>query len=197
MLTTHFIDAYIDDLRRTSANILEINGRGFRAEAIVLVCTFIESLGKDVTQLAKPTHNFCYALINLSGERFWSVIHPGRLEQQLGTLKHPPPRGLFLLQQFYDATAVQQTISAALGVQVLSPAHQKAIDSSTVAACVYGRLRSEQVHNYSSGLGNLSFSAHAFDGAPAPEIEFEFLHRSADAIVNWMDRNRPQVGLFQ
>jgi hypothetical protein len=132
-----------------------------------------------------------------SKEPFWGAIHPKQLNDKLAGLRNPPVPRRFGKPYFYRASYVRKELKKSLGVVTLPDLVEGAISSSTAARCVYDRLRSEQVHNYGSGLLSLDFGAHNWLNAPAPTITFAFLLRAIANIIQSIDAHQLTMAVFR
>src|SRR5258706_14962676 len=119
LLTPFFRSAYIADLRSTLDHIARIHAMGFRPEAVLLSCCFIESLGHDITGKRGPSRNFAAALNRSSNQRFWRAVHTVQLNAKIAALKHPVPVRRFRAWRFFGAPYIRSQLKRSLGVTVL------------------------------------------------------------------------------
>lgn len=176
-----FIEAYFADLEEKSRFTLELSENGHRDEALLLCCTYIETLGNFLYWPHQHSRlNFARLLVEHGDVEALALAHPialvdalrgraetGKIARKLEA--HVPTDPPELLSE----SALMERASRHLSESELGVLRAHWF-LGTLGSIAYKRMRNPVAH-HGGAPGGISFENTTFRGNPAPEIRFNLL----------------------
>jgi hypothetical protein len=173
-----FIQEYFSDFRKRTERLDELFKAAFEEEVWTLCVVYIDQLasGRYYDGQEKNHENFCRALSELSGDRFFGMIHPQRLSdlaQSRGDairdvigqfVKNHP--GQFIEQETFKQFVQQSSLTEPVKSSLIANLWR-----ASVASICYERIRCQAVHG-PGWTSTLTFDKTAYDGALGARVDY-------------------------
>lgn len=195
-----FIRAYLEGFRQKIDRLQDLADKSFCDEALILCVVYIDYLayGRYFDGHENSRGKFCRALRELSGNPFFSAIHPkvllevaekcsGEIQSLMQSIVRQHPK------QFFTPDEVVQEIKASS----LSDSAKSSVIANlwraSVAAICYERIRCHAVHGPGRSI-NLTFPETAYNGLVTMAIDFDLLYCALRAIFDELEVLSLQTG---
>ncbi len=197
-----FIEPYFRDLERRAVFLPQLRQMGYRGDALLLCCCYIEAMGNIFYGGNRNQYNFFRVLKEYSGEGVLIQILPKQL--WLG-LKHAGGKNLSRIgkkiegvlkkhrKKFYRENEILALVNS-----TLNPTETEKLKKNpwrgTLASAAYMHLRNPLVHEM--GGVEFSFDRITFKGKPAPVLGFSLLYKAMRNILSKMKEKSIESGTF-
>jgi hypothetical protein len=181
------IESYFEDIEKRITFLDELAGNGHKDEAFLLCSVYIESMANRYYQKYGSAQGFCSALIEISKNELFALIHPKQLVKILESKK------LFdenidsikkSLEPLKDELHTYENISKLL-TRIFDTEQQAWLGrywyKGSMAMIIYERIRCQAVHDI--WAAPLSFSSTQVNGKEVPNLDYNLLKVTLDEIV--------------
>jgi hypothetical protein len=197
---TFYIQEYFADFRKRIERLDELFKGVFMEEAWTLCVVYIDQLasGRYYDGQEKNHENFCRALSDLSGDRFFGMIHPQRLsdeaQKQDGAIRcvvsqfvknHP---NQFIEQETFKQYVQQSGLPDSAKSSLI--AH---LWRASVASICYERIRCQAVHG-PGWSSTLTFDKTSYEGRSGARVDFGRLRDALYGVLREVESLSLQSG---
>ncbi len=196
---TFFIKEYFSGFRKRIEH-LDLFKREFEEEALILCVVYIDQLasGRYYDGQEKSHQNFCRALSELSGDRFFGMIHPRRLSdlaQKRSTavrdvidqfVKDHPSQ--FIEQETFKQFVQQSSLSESDRTSLIAN-----IWRASVASICYERIRCQAVHGPGRNC-TLTFDETIYEGKFGATVDYGRLRNALYGVFGEVESLSLQSG---
>jgi hypothetical protein len=195
-----FIQEYFSDFRKKVERLDELFKGAFEEEVWTLCVVYIDQLasGRYYDGQEKNHENFCRALAELSGDRFFGMIHPRRLSD-LAQRRDDATRGViaqFLKNHpshFIEPEAFKQFVQqSGLPGSVISSLTTN-IWRASVASICYERIRCQSVHGPGWSC-TLTFDSTVYVGRSGATVDYGRLRDALSGVLREVESLSLQSG---
>ena len=173
-----FIQEYFSGFRKKIERLDELFKGTFEEEVWTLCVVYIDQLasGRYCDGQEKNHENFCRALSELSGDRFFGMIHPRQLSDVAQTrnqairdvvsqfVKNHPDQ--FIEQETFKQFVQQSSLTESVKSCLIANLWR-----ASVASICYERIRCQAVHG-PGWSSTLTFDKTAYDGALGARVDY-------------------------
>jgi len=200
-LQIFLIEKYFESIERRIAYLDEMVNDQHTDEAFLLCSVYIESLANRFYQDYSNAKGFCCALIELTGNELFSLIHPKQLLNKLEKNKLFN-NNLDEIKKILDPLQNKLIPLKIINKSLLKVFNEDQIIwlneygfKGSMAMIAYERIRCEAVHDM--WVTKLSFGATWVDEKPVPDIDYNLLKVALDKIVSYLkERSLCERNLF-
>ena len=186
------IEGYYNWLEKKINSLTHFYNNGYKTEALLLCCCYIDSLGNLRNPENGNKETFVYMLKKYSENELFGYIHPKMLIKTFvgGRIKKLNKIGgkieAILKKhsgQFYSDREILNFAKPLLNsdeIEILTDNLWR----GTYAAIAYEDVRCPAVHRFSGS--NVSFDKTTYKGEPTPEIDFHILYEALKKVYSTM-----------
>jgi hypothetical protein len=195
-----FIQEYFSEFRNKIKRLDELFKATFEEEAWTLCVVYIDQLasGRYYDGQEKNHENFCRALLELSGDHFFGMIHPRQLSDEAQkrdqairdvvsqfVKSHP---GQFIaqetLKQFVQQSSLAESVKSCLIANLWR---------ASVASICYERIRCQAVHG-PGWSSTLTFDNTTYDGTLGATVDYGRLRDALYGVLREVESLSLQSG---
>lgn len=194
------IRAYLDDFKQKIDRLQELVDKSFCDEALILCVVYIDYLasGRYFDGNENSREKFCRALRELSGNPFFSALHPkalleeaekcgGEIQSLMQSIAQQHPK------QFLTPDQVVQEIEASSLPDSAKSSLVANLWRASVAAICYDRIRCLAIHGPGRST-KLTFPETAYNGLVTMAIDFDLQYKALQAIFREIEMASLQTG---
>jgi len=188
----HLIKEYFKDIEERIEYLDKLVDDNHQDEAFLLCSVYIESLANRYYQEYGSSKGFCYALIELTDNILYSLLHPKQLVSKIennGLFKGDIDEIKKIISPLQNELHTLEKINKLLN-GILDTEQQKWISDywfkGSMAMIVYERIRCDAVHDL--WTTQLSFGNTLVDNNPVPDIDYKLLKNGLDKIVSFLKK---------